>query len=79
MRVAILGAGAVGGYYGARLADAGEDVGFVARGAHLQALNSHGLRLKAADAESTVHVRAVGDTEGRDPARGGARHAAHQP
>jgi prephenate dehydrogenase len=53
MRVAILGTGAIGGYYGARLVNAGEEVVFVARGAHLQALKSHGLRLKTADAEST--------------------------
>jgi len=67
MRVAMLGAGAMGGYYGARLANAGEDVVFVARGAHLQALKSHGLRVKTADAETIVRVTAVGQTDAVGP------------
>ena len=45
MKFAILGAGAVGGYCGARLAEAGEDVTFMARGAHLEAIRSTGLRI----------------------------------
>lgn len=45
MKIAIYGAGAVGGYYGARLVQAGEDVTFIARGANLQALKTSGLRL----------------------------------
>ena len=45
MKIAIYGAGAVGGYYGARLVQAGEDVTFIARGANLQALKTGGLRL----------------------------------
>jgi 2-dehydropantoate 2-reductase len=67
MRVAILGTGAIGGYDGARLANAGEEVVFVARGAHLQTLNSHGLRVKTADAESTWRVTAVGQTDDVGP------------
>jgi 2-dehydropantoate 2-reductase len=67
MRVAILGTGAIGGYYGALLAKAGEEVVFVARGAHLQALNSHGLSVKTADVESTLHVTAVGYTDAVGP------------
>jgi 2-dehydropantoate 2-reductase len=67
MRVAILGAGAIGGYYGALLAKADEDVVFVARGAHLQALKSQGLSVKTADAESTVPVTAVGHTNAVGP------------
>jgi 2-dehydropantoate 2-reductase len=67
MRVAILGAGAMGGYDGARLANAGEDVVFVARGAHLYALKSHGLRVKTADAETIVRVTAVGQTDAVGP------------
>lgn len=67
MRVAILGTGAIGGYYGALLAKAGEDVVFVARGAHLQTLNSHGLSVKTADAESTWRVTAVGQTDAVGP------------
>jgi 2-dehydropantoate 2-reductase len=47
MRFAILGAGAVGGYYGAKLARAGHDVTFIARGAHLQAIRERGLHVKS--------------------------------
>ena len=43
-RIAVYGAGGVGGYFGARLARAGADVHFIARGAHLHALREHGLR-----------------------------------
>ncbi len=42
MRFAILGSGAVGGYFGAKLAKAGQDVTFIARGAHLEAIRSQG-------------------------------------
>lgn len=45
MRVAVFGAGGVGGYFGGRLAQAGESVVFIARGAHLQAMRSEGLRV----------------------------------
>ena len=45
MRVAVVGAGGVGGYYGGRLAAAGLDVAFLARGAHLAALQRDGLRV----------------------------------
>ena len=45
MRVAVVGAGAVGGYFGARLATAGADVHLVARGPHLDAIRSRGLRV----------------------------------
>jgi len=48
MRLAILGAGGVGGYFGARLAAAGCDVTFVARGRHLDAMRSSGLRIESA-------------------------------
>jgi 2-dehydropantoate 2-reductase len=47
MRIAILGSGAVGGYYGARLARAGHDVTFVARGAHLAAIRERGLAIRS--------------------------------
>jgi 2-dehydropantoate 2-reductase len=47
MRLAIVGAGGVGGYFGGRLAAAGADVSFLARGAHLEALRSHGLRIES--------------------------------
>ncbi len=45
MRIAVFGVGGVGGYFGGRLAQAGEDVVFIARGEHLQALCTHGLRV----------------------------------
>lgn len=47
MRVAIVGAGGVGGYFGGRLVQAGEEVVFIARGAHLQAMQAHGLRVES--------------------------------
>jgi 2-dehydropantoate 2-reductase len=47
MRFAILGSGAVGGYYGARLARAGHDVTFIARGAHLEAIRERGLIIRS--------------------------------
>ncbi len=47
MKIAIMGAGAVGGFYGGRLARAGEEVHFIARGAHLAALREKGLRVES--------------------------------
>src|SRR6188474_2075424 len=47
MRIAILGSGAVGGYYGAKLARAGHDVTFIARGAHLAAIRERGLLVRS--------------------------------
>lgn len=65
MRVAMYGVGGAGGYFGARLAQAGVDVVFVARGEHLRAMRERGLRLVAADGDVTIHPVRVGD----DPAR----------
>src|SRR5262245_43909366 len=57
MKLVVMGPGGVGGYFGARLAAAGNDVTFVARGAHLQAMRAHGLRL---DSEiGALHLRPV--------------------
>ena len=47
MRIAIYGAGGLGGFYGARLACAGNDVAFIARGRHLAAMREHGLRVSS--------------------------------
>jgi 2-dehydropantoate 2-reductase len=47
MRMAVVGAGGVGGYFGGRLAEAGADVSFLARGAHLEALRASGLRIRS--------------------------------
>ena len=54
MRIAVIGTGGVGGYFGARLALACHDVVFVARGAHLDAIRKHGLEVEHASA--TMHV-----------------------
>ncbi|MBI5721565.1 MAG: 2-dehydropantoate 2-reductase [Burkholderiales bacterium] len=54
MKVAIIGAGAIGGYVGAKLALAGESVTFLARGANLQAIRERGIRLVAADGSEQV-------------------------
>jgi 2-dehydropantoate 2-reductase len=63
MRLAILGSGAVGGYYGATLARAGHDVTFIARGAHLAAIRERGLQIKSADVGDFVaHGKAEQDT-----------------
>jgi 2-dehydropantoate 2-reductase len=63
MRFSILGSGAVGGYYGARLARAGHDVTFVARGAHLAAIRERGLSIRSsALGDFTVTARAEADT-----------------
>lgn len=45
MRFAIVGAGGLGGYYGARLVEAGNEVAFIARGAHLEAIRKNGLKI----------------------------------
>ncbi|HET9794266.1 MAG TPA: 2-dehydropantoate 2-reductase, partial [Thermoanaerobaculia bacterium] len=47
MRFAVFGAGGVGGYFGGRLAEAGEDVTFIARGAHLEAIRKDGLTVES--------------------------------
>jgi 2-dehydropantoate 2-reductase len=62
MRIAVMGAGGVGGYYGARLADAGHDVTFIARGDHLRALKEKGLALRGPAGDIVVSpVRATDD------------------
>ncbi|RPJ63508.1 MAG: 2-dehydropantoate 2-reductase [Acidobacteria bacterium] len=61
MRIAVLGAGAVGGYYGALLARAGHEVGFVARGQTLDAIRSRGLTVHSGLGNFTASVRAEAD------------------
>lgn len=62
MRIAVIGAGGVGGYFGARLAAAGEDVAFIARGAHLAAMRRDGLRIDSALGDFTLKpVKAATD------------------
>jgi len=63
MKIAILGSGAVGGYYGARLARAGHDVTFIARGAHLAAIRDRGLEIKSSVlGDFVARARAEEDT-----------------
>jgi 2-dehydropantoate 2-reductase len=62
MRFAILGSGAVGGYYGAKLARAGHDVTFIARGEHLAAIRERGLEIRSPMVgDFTIHARAEED------------------
>ena len=62
MKICIFGAGAIGGYMGAKLARAGADVSLVARGPHLAAMQAQGLKLIEADgAEATAKVKAAED------------------
>lgn len=55
MKIAIFGTGGVGGYFGGRLAQNGEDVTFIARGAHLQAILASGLHVESSDGDFTIH------------------------
>jgi 2-dehydropantoate 2-reductase len=61
---AVFGTGAVGGYFGGRLAEAGEDVRFIARGGHLAAIRERGLRVSSVDGDFVIHPARVAD----DPA-----------
>jgi 2-dehydropantoate 2-reductase len=61
MKIAVLGAGAIGGFLGARLARAGVDVALIARGPHLQAMKDSGLRVIEGGGDWTVHVEATDD------------------
>jgi 2-dehydropantoate 2-reductase len=61
MHFAILGSGAVGGYYGAKLVRAGQRVTFLARGAHLRAMRDQGLEVRSSRGDFTVPVHAEED------------------
>jgi 2-dehydropantoate 2-reductase len=70
MRIAVMAAGAVGGYFGARLAAAGEGVSLIARGAHLAAIKAHGLRVESPlgnvqvkNAKASSEPRDVGEVD----------------
>ncbi len=67
MRIAVFGTGGVGGYFGGRLAQAGEDVIFIGRGGHLQAMLKHGLRVESIKGDFVV--KSVEATD--DPAQAG--------
>ena len=66
MRIVMMGSGGVGGFFGGRLAFAGEDVAFVARGAHLDAMRRNGLLIEN-EPQGDIHVPKV--TAHEDPAR----------
>jgi 2-dehydropantoate 2-reductase len=59
MRIAVYGAGGVGGYFGGRLAQAGADVHLIARGRHLQALREHGLKVRSVNGDFEVPAPAT--------------------
>ena len=58
MRICVFGAGAIGGNFAARLADAGNEVSVVARGAHLAAIRERGLTLLSGDRKIVAPIRA---------------------
>jgi len=60
IRIAVIGSGGLGGYFGALLARGGADVSFVARGAHLAAMRTAGLQV-APDLVHLDHVQATDD------------------
>jgi len=63
MRVLVVGTGAVGGYFGARLAAAGEEVAFIARGSHLEAMRKEGLKVKSIQGDLHIRARFTSDLE----------------
>ena len=68
MKIAVMGTGGVGGYYGALLARSGQDVTFIARGEHLRAIRAGGLRIKSVHGDFTIDAaRAVENPDGIDP------------
>ena len=67
MRIAIFGSGSIGGYFGGRLSKAGEDVVFIARGEHLDAMLMHGLRVDSINGDFAVHPVEATD----DPSKAG--------
>src|SRR5688572_18514779 len=67
MRVAVMAAGGVGGYFGARLQQAGHDVAFFARGRHLEALKKDGLTLKSPHGDARLKVQVFKDPSETSP------------
>jgi len=67
MKICVFGAGAIGGYMGAKLAQAGADVSLVARGPHLKAMQKNGLRLIEEEGETSVQVTASDNPEELGP------------
>jgi 2-dehydropantoate 2-reductase len=71
MRIAIFGTGGAGGYFGGRLAQAGEEVVFIARGEHLRAIRERGLRVDSIKGDFVIQPAQATD----DPAQAGVRDA----
>jgi 2-dehydropantoate 2-reductase len=65
MRISIFGTGGVGGYFGGRLAQAGHDVTFIARGTHLAAIKKNGLRVESILGDFVVRPAQATDNPGR--------------
>ena len=61
MKIAAMGAGGVGGYFGARLQQAGHDVTFFARGRHLEAIRTNGLKVESPHGNACLKVRVLED------------------
>jgi len=61
MKIAAMGAGGVGGYFGARLQQAGHDVTFFARGRHLEAIRANGLKVESPHGDALLKVRVLED------------------
>jgi len=64
MRIVVFGTGGVGGYFGGRLALAGEDVTFIARGEHLRAIRTSGLKVDSSDGDFVIHPAKATDNAG---------------
>jgi len=64
VRIAIYGAGGVGGYFGARLVEGGHDVHFLARGPHLEAIHARGLQVRSVRGDFSVTAPATSDPAG---------------
>jgi len=68
MKIVMMGSGGVGGYYGARLQQAGHEVAFVARGAHAEAMRKNGLRIRSELGDAQLSVRVLEDPAQAGPA-----------
>ena len=66
MKIAMMGSGGVGGFFGGLLANAGHDVSFIARGSHLEAMRRDGLRIENLGRGIDLHIPKVSVTD--DPA-----------
>ena len=65
MHIAVVGTGGVGGYFGGRLAQAEQDVVFLARGSHLRAIQEHGLQIESVDGDFVISPAQATDNPAR--------------